>query len=323
MSIKQAKDGRWYAACRYKDYAGRVHQKKKTGFARKYQAQDWLNKFLREVAEDKDCTGMNLHDLMEAYIDDMRARGLKESTVRVRRRIFEDAIKSLGGKPVVKYTTQDLQQYLRGLCKRYKRNTVNSYRQTLNTVFAFAVRHYGLARNPCTNVVMPKDNAAEDKPFWTLEQFTQFDDAMREYAKNNNLARIYETFFYTAYWTGARRGEILALRLKDLDFKGNVIHIRNSRNEKREVTSPKNRMSVRDITMPECLSLRLREYIGSLYDPKPSDMIFEAVGAGTTNMFQIYRRKFVPDLPNIHLHSLRHSHAALLMELGIDPCKCQ
>ncbi len=69
-------------------------------------------------------------------------------------------------------------------------------------------------------------------------------------------------YLQVAFYTGARPGEILALKWSDLDFQNNTIHITRRISQKGEITTPKTRSSKRKIEMLEPAKqafLRLRK----------------------------------------------------------------
>lgn len=72
----------------------------------------------------------------------------------------------------------------------------------------------------------------------------------------------YYVFFNIAFYTGARKGEINALKWSDID--GNIIHIRRSIAQKLKggdvETAPKNKASYRDLQIPMPLMKVLNEH---------------------------------------------------------------
>ncbi len=74
-----------------------------------------------------------------------------------------------------------------------------------------------LGRNVLESVKVPKQVKPE-VAYWTADEVTRF----LAYAQSHRLYGL----FYTAVVTGMRRGELVALRWKDIDFVKNRIHVR-------------------------------------------------------------------------------------------------
>lgn len=109
---------------------------------------------------------------------------------------------------------------------------------------------------------------------------------------------------------GLRRGEILGLKLTDIDFAAGVIHIRRQLVRVDGVvmeTTPKTLTSVRDIPLPASLSDRLRFRSGER-------VIMATPGSLQTALDAACMRAMVP---RITLHGLRHSMAAVAATEGI------
>jgi integrase len=135
-----------------------------------------------------------------------------------------------------------------------------------------------------------------------------------------------------AFYTGARRGEILGLRWSDLDFKYNTVSIRRSltRTHSRGLffKEPKNGKA-RTITMPATLIAILkqqrstqdkeRSILGAGY--KDDDLVFARPDGSLVNprcfgnrvIELAARAKVTP----ITAHCLRDTHASLLAKKGV------
>lgn len=94
--------------------------------------------------------------------------------------------------------------------------------------------------------------------FFTLDEFNQF-------IKKVNTDEPYYTIFNILFWTGIRRGELLALRPCDFDFENNLLHITRNmvyiQNYKPMITTPKTEKSKRTITLPKFLIDIVKNYI--------------------------------------------------------------
>lgn len=131
--------------------------------------------------------------------------------------------------------------------------------------------------------------------------------------------------------TGMRRGEVLGLRWKDIDFNNARIHVRQaivSVSYELIFSTPKNhRARVVDIDLETVEALRLhrkaqeveRDEWGNDY--LDSDLVF-CKENGEPLHPQTYSQAFErivakSDLPPIRLHDLRHTHATIALRAGI------
>lgn len=114
-----------------------------------------------------------------------------------------------------------------------------------------------------------------------------------------------------------RLGELLALTPSDLHLNQKYISINKSyqRIGSRDViTDPKTPKSKRNITIPDFLVEDLREYLDMLYSPDPNERVFRVTKSFLEK--EMSRGAKEAGLEKIRIHDLRHSHAALLIEMG-------
>lgn len=126
-------------------------------------------------------------------------------------------------------------------------------------------------------------------------------------------------------YTGARKGEINALKWSDID--GNVLHIRRSLTQKLRgedvETSPKNRSSYRDLQIPAPLMIVLSEQRKlQAADSRFTEDFRVCGGVRALRDASIELRNTAyskaAGLPHIRIHDFRHTHASLLANEGIN-----
>ena len=319
MSIyKDTERNTWYVVTPYTDYDGKKKQKKKRGFKTKREAQIWENDFL--VMHQKDVT-LLFKALAEHYLKDEKQH-LKPSTYETKVIIISTHILPyFADMAVSDITPLEIRKWQNKLKKATtKRGTslsqsyIHSINTILCTIFNHAIKFYGLKENPCSiagSVGSPKPK--QEMSIWTVEQFNHF----LKYEDDP----IYKMAFILFFYTGMRKGELLALEWGDIDFNNKVINITKSLQRirgKDVVTSPKTSKSERTIVIFDNLIEILKKYKSFVYDDSERSRVFPTLNS--SNLYRRLKKKAKEaDLNEIRIHDLRHSHASLLIELGFSP----
>jgi len=154
-------------------------------------------------------------------------------------------------------------------------------------------------------------------PFFTKGQVVQIIGAARE---------PFKTLFATAWFTGLRAGEILALTLDDLDFTHKTIRVNKSMDDAtREIRQPKTPKSVALLPMPSALEQQLRDYIHQTWKPNPTQILFpNRRGTRPRSRDNVVRLGLKPVLKtlgiprnDVGLHAFRHGLATELAEASV------
>jgi integrase len=98
--------------------------------------------------------------------------------------------------------------------------TVNKYLGVLSDIYSWAKRRYGLAVNPAADVERRPQRKRGNIDVYSKEEVL----ALVRAARTDQEATLY----LTAAFTGLRRGELLALRWRDVDFASATIHVRQN-----------------------------------------------------------------------------------------------
>ncbi len=142
-----------------------------------------------------------------------------------------------------------------------------------------------------------------------------------------------------ALFTGMRRGEVVALRWRNVDLAGKVIAVRESIEETKEhgpqFKTTKTKNGVRDITLPDIVVETLTEHRRAQLESRfrlgqgkpPADaLVFPSDDGGPQyprNLSGEWKEacKLVGLDPPVTFHALRHTHASQLIDAGIDVVK--
>ena len=198
--------------------------------------------------------------------------------------------------------------------KGFKPTYLKTIHNQLSAILNYAVNFYDLRSNPCRKAGSMGKSKADERPYWTLEEFQKFSDAIMD-KQDSWIA------FQILFWTGMRIGELLALQVKDIDFEQGTIIVDESLTRfdgEDLITAPKTESSLRVITIHKELQEELKEYIATLYHVRPGTRLF----AGRTKSFfehEMERGIKLSGVKKITIHCTRHSHASMLVQMGFSP----
>ena len=308
---KDPKTGKWLIQYRYTDWQGIRKKSTKRGFATKREAEEWLRSFLQTQQAD---FNMNFEDFLKLYYEDMRPR-LREHTMRTKKYIIDLKIMPyFAQKSINSITPADIRKWQNELMQQnYSQTYLRTINNQLTAIFNYAVKYYDLKSNPCKKAGSMGKNKAEEMLFWTKEEFSRFIDGVM------NKQQSYVAFM-TLFWTGMRLGELLALTPADIDFENKTINISKSYqriNGKDVISAPKTQKSNRIITAPDFLLADLKDYMSSVYCLESTDRLFPV----TKHFIEHEMKRGIKNsgVKQIRVHDIRHSHCALLFEMGISP----
>ena len=283
---------------------------------------------------------------LETYgADWLDSLSLEPSTMLGYRRQFRNyLVPHLGAKPVDKITSPAIGKLYKTLRESGGRdgaplsaNTVNKTSITLAAILDAAMAEGFIVKNPArikkiVKAPTGRDIRAEKSEMvtWTAEQLRAFLEWNRD---------IYEDEMYplwlTLAHTGMRRGEAIALQWRDIDFAAGRISIRRAADSTtRDRTKVPKSGAARVIDADAMLLTALKAHKSergsiALDYARPGAFVFGHHDDGRmrspvliTNRWKrrtAAAQKIIADLPHIPLHSLRHTHASLLLQLGESP----
>ena len=187
--------------------------------------------------------------------------------------------------------------------------TVMNQRTVLNQIFNYAVLEGDIEYNPCSTIQTPR-NLKKSK---------------REAASKEDEAKVIEykdlwIFPYIALMTGMRKGEILALQWKDIDFENNIIYVTKSighQGDRPFIKEPKTEAGKRIVPLLN----DLKEFLLKQPNKKPDHFIVSDTGKEplTNRRYQTLSKHYKEQTgTTCTAHRLRHSFATNAYEKNVD-----
>lgn len=210
-----------------------------------------------------------------------------------------------------------LKVYNQGLSKA----TVCMVRDVISGPMGYAVDEELIPANPVMGIVkrldLRQDRRCAVEPM-TADEVNHFLETCLKYEPD------YHPFFMTAFRTGARLGELIALHWGDVDFHGKFIRIARSYRQGL-VDLPKNsqprRVDMSDQLAETLGRLLVRRKREALKEGRgePVEIVFHKAGDymsqnSVRNVFKRVLRK--AKMRNMKLHVTRHTYASLLLSNG-------
>ncbi len=236
--------------------------------------------------------------------------GLKTESLRFMRLRFSTILKLMNIKEsskVSKITKESVTNYHNNAFKKYKKNTLVSLNSLLKSFLEFCEQEGYINKTPYFKITMK--NAKEGEKIYPFSL-----NEVKAILKITPDLRL-KAFLTTAFLTGLRTGEQLALLWSDVDFENKKININKSLNLSGVITSPKNKSSIREVDLLEPVEKILKELKAT--EPANKKMIFLSVPKRTQDFQRAFKKLLKAlNLKDRKLYATRHTFASLMLSQG-------
>lgn len=318
----------WGARAAWHDENGRLRRKSKTWFRTKREAVEWEQQYLSDHADRApEADTMTVRQLLEAYITSCKLRGRASNTIRGYTHCADRLNRYLGNKPIDKLNRIMLETVYAQMIaqavdngKPIRAGTIAYSHRVLKAACNYAIECKLLKANPCSKVMLPKDDEPFVPSILGAEQAHSVLTVLPQYD-----GQLYLVVLLCVVY-GLRRGEALGLRWSDIDFKNETITIAGQYTydgNGQPIWKPRLKTSQSHRTL--YLVPYIKEELQAVRAAFPKDRIVQYVCEldgvlptpnTITKRWENFRAKYGFD--KVRVHDLRHSAATMLIKSGAD-----
>jgi integrase len=308
-NIKKRPDGKWRA--RYRDEAGKEHAKH---FARKKDGERWLDEQTAAQVTGQWVDPTDKTTVVEYARIWAASRPHKPRTAKRIESLIKNHIEgtSLGARQLKSVLPSQAQAWVTDRSAHLAPSTLASVVSLVRSIYKAAIFDKLAFASPFAQVKLPTTEGERLVPL-TVEQVRKLAFAMPD----RNIAMV-----ITQAGLGLRVGELLALRVQDVDFLRREVRIEwQIPSNETEREEPKTPLSKRTGPLPtfvaEALAAHIREF-----PPLADGTLFHSAEHKRTYSQKHYSRIFKPAVEAAGLpegttsHDLRHHYASVLLAAG-------
>ncbi|MFP6230230.1 site-specific integrase [Helicobacter pylori] len=236
--------------------------------------------------------------------------GLKQTSINSLENVFNSVFGLMGLKEsdkLKKITKEKIAKYHESTLKHYKKNTIHNLNANLKSFLEFCEQEGFMEKSPYFAITLKNAKEAKAIDPFSLEE-------VKTLIENAPSLRL-KAFLMVAFFTGLRTGEQLALMWEDIDFNEKKIVINKSLNELGQITTPKNKPSIREVDLLEPVEKILKELQAS--EPENKKFVFIDMPK-RSSIFQRHFKKLLKalNLKERKLYTTRHTFASLMLSQG-------
>ncbi|GGY33372.1 hypothetical protein GCM10010363_12520 [Streptomyces omiyaensis] len=319
-NIQKRPNGKWRA--RYRDLDGKEHARH---FERKLDAQRWLDEVTASMVTGQYVDPRAGRVTFEKYAETWEGSLIASEAGE---RITDNALRlhlvpALGARSMAAIRRNDIQVLFKNLSDQLGPGSVRNVYDVLVRLMTAAVDDKVIASSPCRRITLPAMPDEEVTPP-TVEQVEAMARVMPPYIR---------AVIVTLAGSGLRIGELLGLKVSDVDFKAGTIRVERQRLQSGKIGPPKTAKSRRTVPVGEVVTDALlahlaarpsKEWLFTMEEGEPLNYrqwktewngARKALQAAENGAAEQEGRKAV-ELPHMVTHDLRHFYASALIAGG-------
>lgn len=265
---------------------------------------------------------ITVEEVASRYVAHAERRGRKRSTLlNIESETRVHLAPFFRGKSLDAITYADVLDLMavlegKGLAPKSVRNVIG----TLSALFTFAKapQRRWTAANPCEGLELPAVAERTEIRFLTLSEVR----ALVANVPAGMYERVDRAMFLAAAMTGLRKGELVALRWRDIDWSAQRVRVRQNY-VRGEFGTPKSRRSTRSVPLADELAGELERHFQRSRWCAEDDLVFAHPATGTVQPKANVSRRLraalkLAGLDESHrFHDLRHTFGTRMAAAGV------
>lgn len=335
---KKAKNGYLYLVKIYMTHNGERSDHIKRGFRTRSEAKDYESRmsYLKASGKLEDFikpSNQTYTEIFQKWYQAYHATVEPTTSSRTLDMFRLHILPAMGERSISSITPLECQDFITEKARTFK--NIKQIKSYTSKVFDFAVKMKLLRQNPMAEIIMPKRQHKRTENYWSVQELQQFLSIVRQEEPYKHFV-----LFRLLAYSGLRKGELYALKWADMDFERETVSVSKALgriNGQAIEKGTKNHFSIRKIKLDsETISI-LRSWKEQTQKEKAQltvaplsieqDYLFTYCTQGGTieplhadylnNVLSRIIRKH--GLRKISPHGFRHTHATLMIEIGVDP----
>lgn len=332
-------NGKWHYTLEMAKVGGKRQRIQRGGWNTKTEAQEKMKEAIREYENGGrvDLTDISVSDYFDYWFENYVEKKLKYNTQKNYQNIINKYIKPEIGKYRLKSIgparLQELVNKLpNGFGRKLSKHTVEIVVTVLKGAFRRAVFPWQLInQNPMIYIEIPafderQKQTREDMKIITMDQYLSILEATPP-------SNSFHMPLVIGFHTGLRRGEVCGLMWEDISFSDQTLSVNRIMLQDKngiQIGTPKTQSSYRTIEIDDILTQELKDAkkrqlenrarYGQYYYESNFVCTKENGEPVTPNSIKWSAGKIKRDMGiDFNFHSLRHTHATMLLEDGAKP----
>lgn len=339
------KNGRWYYTIEAAKINGKRNRIEKFGGLTEKEAKKALRRALMEFDNGGvtvKLTDMSVADYFEYWMTNYAKKNLKYNTIKNYQNVLNNYIvpklgnyhmKAISPAVIQKFVNEISHEINKRTNERLSKHSVEIIMTIVKEAFKRAVYPYEIIKqNPASYVDMPKyaptpQSSRQSLKIITFEQYQQI-------LNLNPVSSPFHMPLVIAFNTGMRRGEVLGLTWDHINLEARTIEVTQQMIQKGngifDIETPKSAASFRTISIGQDLVIELKKQrqrqsenrlaYGALYQNNNFVCTYPNGEPVLPGYIKYKSSKIQRDMGfPFSFHSLRHTHATMLLDAGEKP----